>query len=279
MKLRITHVVPLAAAALAALSCSVTDRMFRGPALTAPQAVATATADAEVAAATEAAPTAEGPCRLELDPTPTAFTVPEDDIRFNLDLAHPDYFDTFNNPQAWFDYDTPGRAAYWVADGKLFGVDYEPEEIYTWWSYGDRATGNLYTEVSATNGECVGRDSVGLAIRVDRDSAAGGYSLEVSCDGAWRFRLHQIGGDQVELIDWTESGAIHTGPAATNRLGLWGYQARFRLYLNGEQVGEFWDTHYRHSYGTFALYTRATRTYDLTTTFDDFAYWNIDFIP
>lgn len=279
MRPKMTHVVPLAVAAVAALSCSVVDQVFRGPALTAPQAVATATAAAEVSAATEAAPAPEGPRRLELEATPTPFTVDEDDIRANLDLAHPDYFDNFENPQAWFDYDTPGRAAYWIADGKLFGVDYEPEEIYTWWSYSERATGNLYSEVSATNGNCIGRDSVGLAIRVDQGSAAGGYSLEVSCDGAWRFRLHQIGGDQVELVDWTESDAIHAGPAATNRLGLWAYQARFRFYVNGEQLGEFWDVHYRHSYGTFALYTRASQTYDLTSTFDEFAYWNIDFIP
>jgi hypothetical protein len=166
-----------------------------------------------------------------------------------------------------------------VSDGKMFGIDYEPEEIYTWWSYTDTSSGNVYAEVSATNGDCLERDSLGMAIRVDRDTAAGGYSLEVSCDGAYRFRLHQIGGDQVEFIDWTESDAIHTGPGATNRLGLWGYQARFRLYVNDQEVAEFWDTNYRHTYGTFALYTRATRTYDLTGTFDDFAYWNIEYIP
>jgi hypothetical protein len=230
--------------------------------------------------AAEVEPTAAEGQRLELPPTPTAFHVSdEDDPRALLDLAQPDHVDGFDRPEAWFDYDTAGRAAYWVEDGKLYGIDYEPDEIYTWWSNNDTASGNLYAEVSATNGDCAGRDSVGMTIRVDTEKNAGGYSLEVSCDGAYRFRLHQIGGDQAEFIDWTESDAILTGPGATNRLGIWGYQARFLLFVNGEEVAEYWDTNYRHQFGMFALYVRASQTYDLEATFDDFAYWNIDYIP
>jgi hypothetical protein len=278
MKRRLLQTCVWTAAGLTVLACTMVDRVL-GRGLTAPEAHATATQAMAELEATEAAPTAQGPRRLQLTATPTGFAVPTDDPRAILDLSHPDHTDPFDNPDAWFDYDTPGRAAYWVTDGKLFGLDYEPEEIYTWWSNTDTASGNVYTEVSATNGDCVGRDSLGLVIRVDREKNAGGYSLEVSCDGEWRFRLHQIGGDQVNFVDWTKSDAIHSGPGATNRLGLWGYQARFRLYVNGQQVGEYWDTAYHHTYGTFALYTRASQTYDLTGTFDDFAYWNIDFIP
>ena len=268
------HDLLLCAALLAAASCSRSNQP-----LTASMALATASAAAQATSNPQAASTGEGPRRLEVEPTTTPFTVSAEDIRSNLDLAHPSRSDGFDEPRTWYDYDTPGRAAYWVADGKLFGLDYEPEEVYVWETYTDTASGNLYAEVSATNGDCTGRDSMGMVIRVDRQAAAGGYSLEVSCDGAWRFRLHQIGGDQVDFIEWTDSDAIHAGPGATNRLGLWGYQARFRLYINGEEVGEFWDTHYRHSYGTFGLYTRASQTYDLIGSFDDFAYWNIDYLP
>jgi len=278
MKPRVLRIAVWTAAVLSILSCAVVDRVLGGG-LTAPQAQAIATEARAAVEATELAPTEEGPRRLELAATPTPLRVAEDDARAILDLAHPDHADFFDNPVAWFDYDTAGRAAYWVADGKLFGIDYEPEEIYTWWTNTDTASGNVYAEVSATNGECIGRDSLGMAIRVDRDANAGGYSLEVSCDGAYRFRLHQIAGDQVDFVEWTDSDAIRSGPGATNRLGLWGYQGRFRLYLNGEEVAEYWDTSYRHTYGTFALYTRASQTYDLTGTFDDFAYWNIEFIP
>ena len=279
MKPRRLHALMLPVALLAAASCSRANQPLGEGGLIPSMAQATASAAAEAASRTNPAATGEGPRRLELQATPTPFTVPADDIRSNLDLAHPSRFDDFDNPQTWFDYDTPGRAAYWVTEGKLFGLDYEPEEVFVWETYTDTASGNVYTEVSATNGDCIGRDAMGLVIRVDRQAAAGGYSLEVSCDGAWRFRLHQIGSDQVDLVEWTDSDAIHTGPGATNRLGLWGYQARFRMYVNGQEVGEYWDTRYHHSYGTFALYTRASQTYDLTGTFDDFAYWNIDYLP
>lgn len=268
----------IASLVLVGLACQSAAEFFSRPQVTSavPSVVAGLQATEAPLPADGASPT---PRRLELASTPTPFTVGADDPRAQLDLAHPDHNDTFDNPDAWFDYDTPGRAAYVVQDGHLIGTDYDPEEVYTWWSYTDTASGNLYAEISATNGDCIGRDSVGLAIRVDRASAAGGYSLEVSCDGAWRFRLHQIGGDQVELVDWTSSDAIDQGPGATNRLGIWGYQARFTLFINGVVVGQYWDTHYRHSYGTFAAYVRASQTFDLKATFDDFAYWNINFIP
>src|SRR3990170_8003161 len=213
MKPRLLLIAVWTAAVFAILSCAVVDRVL-GRGLTAPQAQAIATEAQAAVEATGLAPTEEGPGRLELAATPTPLRVAEDDARAILDLEHPDHVDYFDNPNAWFDYDTAGRAAYWVADGKLFGIDYEPEEIYTWWSYTDTASGNVYAEVSATNGDCLGRDSLGMTIRVDRDSAAGGYSLEVSCDGAYRFRLHQIGGDQVDFIEWTESDAIRGGPGA-----------------------------------------------------------------
>jgi hypothetical protein len=269
------YVAVLAALAAAALACQSATNFFSRPESPGPSSgLATEPAGADVSA--EVSPT---PRRLELAPTPTAFSVDADDPRSQLDLAHPDHADYFDNPDAWFDYDTAGRAAYVVENGQLLAKDYEPEEIYIWWSNTDRASGNLYTEVTATNGDCIGKDSVGLAMRIDREAGAGGYALEVSCDGAWRFRLLQVGEDQVELVDWTPSTAIEQGPGATNRIGIWGYEARFILFVNSAEVGRFWDTHYTYTYGTFAAYVRASQTYDLTATFDDFAYWNIDFLP
>jgi hypothetical protein len=226
----------------------------------------------------EVAPT-EGPKRLELAPTPTPLVVSADDPRALLDLEHPDHVDYFDTPDAWFDYDDADRAAYKVEGGMLIGMDYVPEEKTTWWSYTDKSSGNLYAEVSATNGDCIGRDSMGMAIRVDNTSAAGGYSLEVSCDGEYRFRRHSQKGSPTDFIDWTVFDAINTGPGATNRLGIWGYKGRFRLFINGQEVGEYWDTDYLFTFGTFALFTRASQTYELTGTFDDFAFWNIKFIP
>ena len=222
----------------------------------------------------------EAPARLEIPPTPTPVAVfVEEDIRAVLDLEEPVHFDYFDDDSTWFDVDRPGKAAYWFEAGYLMGRDYEPEEHYTWWSTAEKQSGNLYVEVSATNGDCIAKDAVGLAIRVDPETIAGGYSLEVSCDGHWRFRRHQIGSDPTDLILWTADAAIVTGPWASNRLGLWAYMDDFAFFINGQQVGELNDPQYPYTYGTFALYVRASRTYDLTAAFDDFAFWHIRYLP
>jgi hypothetical protein len=228
-----------------------------------------------------AEPAAEGTevRRLELAPTPTVFQVTEDDVRSILDLAHPDGVDYFDTQGTWFDFDTTGVAAYRMEDGHLLGIDYQPEELYTYWSYTDRSSGNTYAEVSITNGDCINKDSAGLVIRVDSDTASEGYALDVSCDGNWRFRQHRRGQEPFELVEWQAASVIQTGKDATNRLGIWGYAGRFVLFINGAQVGEVVDQNNSYTYGQFAVYVRASQTFDLTATFDDFAFWHIPFIP
>jgi hypothetical protein len=90
-------------------------------------------------------PTAAEVQRLELHPTPTPFHITdEDDPRAILDLSDPDYNDYFDVPELWWDFDTPGAAAYGVTDGRLWGLDYEPEELYSWWSYTDKQSDLVY---------------------------------------------------------------------------------------------------------------------------------------
>ena len=229
-------------------------------------------------AAPEATPT--GVRRLELAATPTPFyTTIEDDPRAILDLANPDRFDYFNDPEDWYDYDSPGYSAYWFEDGVLYGKDYDPEDNYIYWSYNSFQSGNTYAEVSATNGDCIGKDAVGMVIRIDPDRTPSGYAIEVSCDGSWRFLRHRQGKHPEPLIDWTPAEEINSGAGAVNRLGLWGYLGKFYMFVNGYPVGEFYDSNYRDTYGYFANYVQAAQTYDLTAGFDDFAFWHIPFIP
>ena len=267
-------IVPFSMLILASLACTSVTRILQpepgvapGPA---PEPTTTPLAG-------EAAPTQVR--RLAEIPTPTPFHVEDEgDIRGVLDLSKPDHVDYFDNPQAWFDYDTPGRATYRVEDGHLYGKDYEPEPIMSWWSNTDRQSGNVYAEVSATNGNCVDKDAVGMVIRVNK-SGAGGYALEVSCDGHFRLLNRIQGQGSYDLIEWTFSDAINTGEGATNRLAIWAYQGKFEIFVNGVKVGEFLDKDYNQTYGTFALYVKAERTYDLEATFDDFAFWHIPFQP
>lgn len=263
----------LAAGLTLALACTTVTNLLGGeePAVlpgTAPPPTETAEP--------QAAPTEVR--RRALAPSPTPFHVTDpDDPRALLDLSRPDYVDYFDDPEAWFDYDTPGRAAYHIEEGHLVALDYEPEEIYTWWTYSSRLSDNVYAEVSATNGDCIGKDAVGLVVRVDPEKAAGGYALEVSCDGHWRFVRHRIGKQPQVLIDWTPSEAIQAGAFATNRLGIWAYQRDFAFFINGQLVGETRDPPYSYKAGLFGLYVRALQTYDLTATFDDFAFWRIPY--
>ena len=83
----------------------------------------------------------------------------------------------------------------------------------------------------------------------------------------------------MDLTLWSVSPTIETGPWASNRLGLWAYMDDFVFFINGVQVGELNDPQYPYTYGTFALYVRASRTYDLTAAFDDFAFWHIRYLP
>jgi serine/threonine protein kinase len=218
--------------------------------------------------------------RLTLPPTPTpVVSYGAEDVRTLLDLDHPDYYDYFEDPQTWFDYDRPEKAAYQFFNGRLHGLDYEPDELNTWWSTYYRQSGNVYAEITATNGDCLDKDSVGIAIRVDPEAVAGGYSFEVSCDGNWRFRRHKIEGRSSELVGWIPSEFINSGKGAVNRLGIWAYQNDFIFFVNGSRVGDDVEPEYTHSYGTFAAFVRASRTFELRATFDDFAAWNIPFIP
>jgi len=179
----------------------------------------------------------------------------------------------------WTQFDIEGSGAYQVENGELIGVDYLPEEKFTYWSILNRQSGNVYAEVSASNGDCILKDSVGLVIRIDEETGASGYGFEVSCDGNWRVRLHQDSKSPRVVKDWTPSAAILTGAGATNRLGIMGYRDRFYLFVNDQPVGSVTDPQYSRSFGQFALYVRASQTYDLGATFDDFSYWNIRFVP
>ena len=236
----------------------------------------------EPAAAPEASPTS-GVQRLAIDPTPTPFMVSSDDPRTILNLANPDYTDFFNDPKTWYTYGTDkssGKAEYKIEDGKLIGTDFDAEDKGLYWSYTSAQSGRVYAEISTTNGDCAARDAVGLVIRVQADVTPSGYAMEVSCDGAYRFiRFREAGRPTATLIDWAPSGAIQQGLGAVNRLGIWGYDGNFYLFINNTMVDHFFDNGMPYAYGFFAAYVRSQVTYPLSASFDDFAFWHIPFIP
>ena len=280
MKTQRTLLFFLSLLVLSALACSGLTGLFGNPeeSGTAPgTAEPVAPGEGPEGTGGEGQPT-EGVRRLELPITPTPFHVTDqDDPRSLLDLSQPDYYDYFDNPDEWYTFDSEGFAAYRMEDGHLLGLDEEPEERYVYWSYTYMQAGNTYIEVTTTNGDCVGKDSVGLVIRVDPDVTPSGYAYEISCDGSWRFRRFRANESAAEMVEWAPSDAINTGLGATNRLGLWAYQGGFQAFANGFPVGEAEDRNLTYTLGYIALYVRASQTFDLTATFDDLAFWNIPF--
>jgi hypothetical protein len=248
------------------------------------EAPSAAPTEEPLAAVPEVSPTS-GVQRLTIDPTPTPFSVSSDDPRAILNLANPFYTDYFNDPKTWYTYGTDktsGKAEYKIEDGKLIGTDFDAEDKSLYWSYTSAQSGRVYVEISATNGDCAARDAVGLVLRVQADKTPSGYGMEVSCDGSYRFiRFREAGRPTATLIDWTPSGAIQQGLVAVNRLGIWGYDGNFYLFINNTMIDHFYDNGMPegYSYGYFAIYVRSQVTYPLSASFDDFAYWNLPFIP
>lgn len=257
---------------------SLTKKDDEGPSVAAPAAGLPEQEEQDVGEAPDQPPAgAEAtatPKRLEMLPSPTAQILPEDDPRTVLNLNRPNASDNFSG-KTWSQYDGE-KATYSLEDGHLVGIDHEPEERYIYWSlWTEFAPADPYAVVTITNGDCVEKDSVGFVIRVQSDRTPSGYALEVSCDGFYRFRNHQGNNPADELVDWTPSDAINTGAYETNQLGLWGYKGKFHFFINGLHVGEYYDYDARDTYGYFGVYVRASYTFDLTATFDDFAFWNI----
>lgn len=207
-----------------------------------------------------------------LGPTPSATPppLPPDDPRTGLDLVAPHYQDDFSN---WLTWIGPSSLAAEneFEDGRLRATDRRADG-YVWWSttVPQANAGNLYAEVTATIGNCAGKDGYGLAVRVGGPNLDSGYSLEFSCDGAYRFREFNAGFVRL-LQDWTPSEAIRPGPNAINRLGILARGQTLVAVANGVVIGQIDGAIF--GVGTFGLFASAEQTAEVTVYFDDFALW------
>jgi len=206
-------------------------------------------------------------------PTTTLPPLPADDPRFGLDLNLPDYHDGFGLGSTWGQFSHEGASNTW-GDGQLKAVD-RLVDPNIWWSatVPDASAPDFYVEVTAAIGECRGRDSSGFAGRVSGVNLDSGYTLEVSCDGAYRVRRFLAG--KVEILrDWTNAEAIYRGPNAVNRLGWMARGTSLYAFANGTRLGDALDDA-SIAAGTFGLFAMARETPGLTVTFDDFALWYV----
>lgn len=206
-------------------------------------------------------------------PTLTPPPLPTDDPRygFGLNLAAPHYHDGFGARFTWGELADAGAANLWQ-DGRLKATDLLADP-FIWWSTttSEASAGDFYAEVTAEIQGCSGRDAAGFAGRVGGINLDSGYTVEISCDGAYRIRKFTQG--KVETLrDWTPAAAIVQGPNVANRVGLLARGDRLTAFANGTALGpEVQDLSL--GAGTFGLFASARATPGLSVVFDDFALW------
>jgi hypothetical protein len=240
---------------------------------TPPAFLPTATPPPSATAIISPSPTSTFTPTVGLTPTITPLPLLPGDPRIGLNLSAPDYRDDFSNQLTWVGPSFPGAENVWD-DGRLRTTDYLTDS-YIWWSTTspDADAANVYAEVTAEIGDCAGKDGYGLAVRVRGDAFNSGYTLEFSCDGAYRIRDFQ-GGSVDVLLDWTPAAAIHPGPQAVNRMGLVARGPLLYAIANDILMGQVDGVDFMS--GTYGLFASAEETPGLTIYFDDFALWRLN---
>ena len=222
-----------------------------------------------------ATPTVELTEEPELSPTPRNTPIPLEpgDPRLGLNLSDPDYIDNFGERFTWFEFSDPESATVvWDAD-RLRVTDHVTDGIL-WWTTTAVVAEDSYAEIMAQTSACSGKDAYGMGIRVGGDNIDQGYTLEISCDGAWRLRKF-IAFDEVPAIlrNWTESDLINAGPDATNQIGFMADGDQLFAFINGVLLDPIAIEDSDYSSGVPSLFTNASQTTDLTVHFYDFRLW------
>ena len=221
---------------------------------------------------TESTPTEEVP---DVSPTPSRTPIPLEpgDPREGLNLSDPDYVDDFSERFTWFEFSDPDAATVVWEDGRLRDTDHLTDGIL-WWTTTAVEAEDSYAEIMAHTSTCSGKDAYGMGIRVGGANIDRGYTLEISCDGAWRVRKF-IAFDEVPAIlrDWTESDLIDTGSEAANLIGFMANGAQLYAFINGQLLDAEPIVDADYTSGVPSLFTNASQTTDLTVHFDDFRLW------
>ena len=220
-------------------------------------------------------PTVELTEEPEFSPTPSNTPIPLEpgDPRSGLNLSDPDFIDDFSERFTWFEFSDPESATVVWDDGRLRVTDHVTDGIM-WWTTTAVVAEDSYAEIMVQTSACSGKDAYGMGIRVGGDNIDRGYTLEISCDGAWRVRKF-IAFDEIPAVlrNWTESDLINAGPDATNQIGFLADGDQLFAFINGVLLDPIAIEDSDYSSGVPSLFTNASQTTDLTVHFDDFRLW------
>jgi len=241
-----------------------------------PVILATPTHSAPTTTPTEAslATPTETPTEIPAaSPTPSPIPLSPDDPRAGLNLSAPDLRDDFNQA-LWYVGSDEATASFAYSDGRFQVID-NLADGFLWWSTTSREAADLYLEVTAEVGTCSGKDAYGFGVRVGGQNFDQGFTLEVSCDGAFRVRRFVSEQPPVLLLNWTPSAALVSGSQATNRIGLLARSDQIHAFANGELLAAQPIEDDSYSSGVLSLFASAAQTPGLTVYFDDLALWFI----
>jgi hypothetical protein len=193
---------------------------------------------------------------------------PAADQQMLQDLGNPTWVDTFDNANNWTlinnDY-----TVWEIKNGSLAITGLQAGDIDRWGMSKHPPVKDFYLEIKAkTGGKCRAFDAYGVIVRAPDSDA--GYVFGLSCNG--EYRLYKWDGIDFKGIQgFTPSKYIHTGPFATNRLGIMARGDSLKLYANGHLLGEFSDPYYTE--GMFGLYVGPLYTAKFRVMIDEIALW------
>lgn len=225
----------------------------------------------------ESTATEEATEEPEVSPTPSNTPIPLEpgDPRSGLNLSDPDYTDDFSQRFTWFEFSDPESATVIWDDGRLRVTDHVTDGIL-WWTTTAVSVEDSYVEITVQITSCSGKDAYGMGIRVGGDNVDRGYTLEISCDGAWRLRKFTAF-DEIPAVlrDWTESDLINIGPDVSNQIGFMADADQIFAFVNSVPLDSVAIEDSDYVSGVISLFANASQTTDLTVIFDDFRLWHI----
>ena len=233
-----------------------------------PAPTATETVEPTAAPTETTVPTAtDTPAPTETPTTTPTATFPAGDPA--LTLGNPSRVLDFN-ASTWFLFEDDHMKLE-IEDGALELTAFLPES-WEGWSVTGFHLDDFYLEMTGTFGEdCSGKDRFGMIVRADTPNE--GYLFGISCDGSYRLRSWD-GQAFVNLVNWTTSTHIKTGPGQTNRIGLMARGNVLSLFVNGVELAVVEDTLFGQ--GAFGVFVSSAETEDFTVTISDARYWVLD---
>lgn len=240
---------------------------------------AQATEGATQAATATSAPATETPAATSTNtPTPTATLPP-----FNpkTSLGEPDFRDQM----------TANSDINWERDGEMPDTDnirlrLEDDRLEvigrriqfdTWW-FSWPTLADFFIQMEAETEDCGGKDAYGLILRgPPRDAGdTWGYIVAFSCDGHYLVRRVDSADPYqwVDLIPWTPSDHINTGPDEANRIGVELEGDTLTVYANHFQIAQIEDDNYDE--GRIGVFVNAGQTVNFRYYVDELSYWEFD---